>query len=225
MLSASSRCSGMRSSGNGRRCRRAHPRSPRAIRTYLICVALELVAIPLGALLFIQVLASAGGRAALGRDRRRAALPSVRQCLRHSAVRPARRGAVRARHPRRRASCCAGRPPTRRGPASRRAWSCSASRRPPRGYGIRRLQPAAGSARGRPSHGRKSHPAGGSDRRRPHPAASPRTTIPTPLPSPRPRRSSTSGSTAAPTRRRSPRRSSTRRRGHSWSATSTTSRS
>jgi hypothetical protein len=33
-----------------------HPRSPRAIRTYVICVALELVAIPLGALLFIKVL-------------------------------------------------------------------------------------------------------------------------------------------------------------------------
>ena len=33
-----------------------HPRSPRAIRTYLICLALEIVAVPLGGLLFIQVL-------------------------------------------------------------------------------------------------------------------------------------------------------------------------
>ena len=33
-----------------------HPRSPRAIRNYLVCVALEIVAVPLGALLFIQVL-------------------------------------------------------------------------------------------------------------------------------------------------------------------------
>ena len=32
------------------------PRSPRAIRTYLICVVLEIVAIPLGALLLVQVL-------------------------------------------------------------------------------------------------------------------------------------------------------------------------
>jgi hypothetical protein len=57
---------------------------------YVICVALELVAIPLGALLFIQVLRQPA-----------VVLPwvvilaglhsSVRQCLRHSAVRPARR--------------------------------------------------------------------------------------------------------------------------------------
>jgi hypothetical protein len=34
----------------------SHPRSPRAIRTYLLCVALEIIGIPLGALLFVQVL-------------------------------------------------------------------------------------------------------------------------------------------------------------------------
>jgi hypothetical protein len=34
----------------------SHPRSPRGIRNYLICVALEIIAIPLGALLFTQVL-------------------------------------------------------------------------------------------------------------------------------------------------------------------------
>jgi hypothetical protein len=33
-----------------------HPRSPRAIRTYLICTALEIVATPVGALLFVRVL-------------------------------------------------------------------------------------------------------------------------------------------------------------------------
>lgn len=33
-----------------------HPRSPRALRTYLICVALEIVALPLGALLLVKVL-------------------------------------------------------------------------------------------------------------------------------------------------------------------------
>jgi hypothetical protein len=34
----------------------SHPRSPRAIRIYLLCVALEIIAIPLGALLFLKVL-------------------------------------------------------------------------------------------------------------------------------------------------------------------------
>jgi hypothetical protein len=34
----------------------SHPRSARAIRTYVLCVALEIVAIPLGALLFVEVL-------------------------------------------------------------------------------------------------------------------------------------------------------------------------
>jgi hypothetical protein len=34
----------------------SHPRSSRALRTYLICVALEIVAIPLGTLLLVQVL-------------------------------------------------------------------------------------------------------------------------------------------------------------------------
>jgi hypothetical protein len=34
----------------------SHPRPARAIRTYVLCVALEIVAIPLGALLFVEVL-------------------------------------------------------------------------------------------------------------------------------------------------------------------------
>jgi hypothetical protein len=34
----------------------SHPRSPHAIRTYLLWVALEIVALPLGVLLFVQVL-------------------------------------------------------------------------------------------------------------------------------------------------------------------------
>jgi hypothetical protein len=34
----------------------SHPRSPRAIRNYLLCVALEIAGIPLGALLFVLVL-------------------------------------------------------------------------------------------------------------------------------------------------------------------------
>jgi hypothetical protein len=33
-----------------------HPRSPRAIRTYLICTALLIAAVPLGAILFVSVL-------------------------------------------------------------------------------------------------------------------------------------------------------------------------